>query len=114
MVQFTMQVPEDLAVRIQPLSQWLPTIIRLSLLGFKTSAISTVTELIDFLQQNPTPQEFLHYHVSEHSQKRLHRLLTLNESGLLGNDELAELDELQRLEHFVILLKAQLSQAARS
>lgn len=112
MVQMTMQLPDDLAVRIQPISQWLPTILRLSLLGFRTTAIAVVTELTEFLLQNPTPQEFLGYHVSEQAQVRLRRLLTLNAEGLLSENELKELTELERLEHFVVRLKAQLVQPA--
>jgi hypothetical protein len=38
MVQMTMQVSEQLAKRIQPIGIWLPTIIEISLIGFKTLA----------------------------------------------------------------------------
>jgi hypothetical protein len=107
MVQLTMQLPEDLAVRVQPMSQWLPTILRISLMGFRTTAISAATELVNFLTLNPTPQEFLSYHVSVNSQERLQRLLTLNEAGLLAEAERNELDELEKLEHLVITLKTQ-------
>ena len=110
MVQLTMQIPDDLAVRIQPMSQWLPTILRISLMGFRTTAVSTATEFINFLSRNPTPQDFLNYHVSENSQQRLRRLLSLNETGLLSESEKAELDELEKLEHLVIMLKAQFAQ----
>ncbi len=109
MVQLTMQIPDDLAVRIQPMSQWLPTILRISLMGFRTTAISTATEFVNFLSLNPTPHDFLNYHVSENSQQRVRRLLILNETGLLSEAEKAELDELEQLEHLVIMLKAQLA-----
>ena len=46
MVQMTMQVSEELAERIQPMSQWLPTIIELSLLGLETSASATASEIV--------------------------------------------------------------------
>lgn len=108
MVQMTMQLPEDLAVRIHLSSQWLPTILRLSLLGFRTVAVAAATELMEFLLQNPTPQEFMNYHASEPSQLRLRRLLALNADGLLSESEQKELDELQTLEHLVVRLKTQL------
>lgn len=109
MTPVTVQVTDELAERLQPLRSWLPTIIEMSLLGFKTSAISTVTELIQFLSSNPAPQEALSYHASERSQERLRRLLALNEAGMLSEAEHRELDELQKLEHLVIKLKAQIA-----
>ena len=109
MTQLTMQVPDDLAKRIQPIRSWLPTILELSLLGFKTLATETATETIQFLLTNPSPQEVLDYHGSERAQQRLQRLLALNEAGLLGEAEQLELDELQRIEHTLIMLKAHLA-----
>lgn len=109
MVQLTMQVPEDLAKRIQPIRSWLPTILELSLVGFRTLATETATETIHFLLTNPSPQEVLNYHASERAQQRLRRLLALNEAGLLGETEQLELDELQRIEHTIIMLKAHLT-----
>ena len=109
MVQLTMQVPDDLAKRIQPIRSWLPTILELSLLGFKTLATETATETIQFILTNPSPQEVLNYHASDRAQQRLQRLLALNEAGLLGETEQLELDELQRIEHTLIMLKARLA-----
>ena len=109
MVQLTMQVTEDLAKKIQPIRSWLPTILELSLVGFRTLATETAAETIQFLLTNPSPQEVFNYHASERSQQRLQRLLALNEVGLLGETEQLELDELQRIEHTLIMLKAQLA-----
>ena len=109
MVQMTMQVPDELANRLQPMRTWLPTLIELSLIGFKTLATATATEVIEFLSQNPPPQEVLDYHVSDAAQTRLRRLLSLNENGLLSESEQLELDELQRLEHVIIMLKARIA-----
>ena len=109
MVQMTMHVPDELAERIQPMSAWLPTIIELSLIGFKTLATATATEVLEFLSKNPSSQAVLDYHVSDAAQARLQRLLTLNESGLLSEAEQLELDELQRLEHVIIMLKARIA-----
>lgn len=109
MVQMTMQVPDDLAQRIESIGPWLPTIIELSLVGFKTVAIAAATEVIEFLLQNPSPQEVINYHISEQAQARLQRLLVLNESGLLSKEEQLELDELECLEHIMVMLKAQVA-----
>lgn len=110
MIQMTVQVPEELAKRLQPIQVWLPAILELSLVGFKTLATETATEIIQLFAANPTPQEVLDYHVSERAQARLRRLLALNSAGLLGEEEQQELDELQKIEHTIIKLKTQLAQ----
>jgi hypothetical protein len=107
MVQMTMQVSEELVERLRSLGAWLPTVLELSLVGFKTVAAATATEVIEFLSQDPTPQDILNYHVSKRPQTRLQHLLTLNAAGMLGETEQLELDELQRIEHIIIMLKAQ-------
>jgi hypothetical protein len=109
MAQMTMQVPDELAERLQPMSAWLPTIIELSLIGFKTLATATATEVMEFLSKNPSSQEVFDYHVSDVAQARVQRLLTLNEASLLSEAEHLELNELQRLEHIIIMLKARIA-----
>jgi hypothetical protein len=104
-----MQVSEELAERLQPLGAWLPTVLELSLIGFRTVAAATATETIEFLSRNPAPQEVLAYHVSDRAQTRLQRLLALNAAGRLGEEEQLELDEVQRIEHLLILLKARVA-----
>ncbi|NIM16338.1 MAG: hypothetical protein GTO66_30330 [Candidatus Aminicenantes bacterium] len=106
----TMQVPNDLAERLQPIRYWLPFILELSLVGCKTLATETASEIIRFLSTNPSPQEVLDSHVSERAQVRLRRLLALNEAGLLGEMEQLELDELQQIEHIMIMLKTQIAE----
>ena len=109
MVQMTMQVSDKLAKRIQPIGFWLPTIIEISLIGFKTLATITAAEVIYFLSTTPSAQDLLEYHISEQSQQRLQRLLTRGEAGILSQTEQLELDELQQLEHIIIMLKAQVA-----
>ena len=109
MTHLTLEVPDELAERIQSMKSWFPTVLELSLIGFETTATATATEVIQFLSKDPKPHEVLTYHASERSQERLKRLLTLNESGQLSEVEQRELDELQRIEHVVIMLKAQVA-----
>lgn len=107
MMQMTLQISDKLAEQIEPIGNWLPAILEISLIKFKSMATVTASEVIEFLSKNPSPEEVLEYHVSERAQNRLQRLLALNEAGLLAADEELELDELQRLEHVVVMLKAQ-------
>ncbi len=50
------------------------------------------------------------YNVSDRAQERLRRLLAINEAGLVSEAEQAELDEIEKIEHVVILLKAQVQE----
>jgi hypothetical protein len=109
MMQLTMQVSDELAARVKPIRDWLPIVLELSLIGFKTQATETATEIVEFLSTQPLPQAVLGYHVSERAQTRLQRLLTLNEAGMLSENEQRELDEMQRIEHIMILLKTQVA-----
>ena len=106
MVEIRMQVPDNLAQRLQPMYDWLPTVLELSLIGFKTPAVQTASEIIEFLAQGPSPSEVMTYHVSDRAQERLSRLLAINEAGLASKEEQSELDEIEQIEHVTILLKA--------
>ncbi len=112
MVQVTMQLPDQLAFRIMPARQWMPAILELSLAGLRTPASETAAEVIEFLLSSPSSDQLVAYHVSERAQSRLQRLMALNEAGLLSEDEARELDELERIEHMVIMLKAQAMRTA--
>ena len=107
MVQITLQVTEQLAQQLEPMGDWLSTILELSLIRFKTPAVQTASEIIDFLASNPTSDDLLNFHVSDRAQERLQRLLAINQAGLASPEEQAELDEISRIEHVVLMLKAQ-------
>lgn len=109
MIHVQMQISEELARRIQPLKPWLPTVLELGLIGFETAAAAAATEVIRFLSQNPSPEELMAFHASERTQERLRRLLALNEAGMLSEMEQLELDELQQIDHIVMMLKAQVA-----
>jgi hypothetical protein len=109
MAQMTLNISDELAERLQPLGAWLPTVLELTLVGCKTVAVATATEVLEFLAQSPTPEKVLAYHASARAQRRLQRLLALNAAGLLSEDDQQELDELQQIEHIIIMLKAQLA-----
>ena len=110
MVSVTLQLPDTLAEQFVPALQWGAPLMEIGLARLKTPTSITASEIIDFLLGNPTPQDVLAYHVSERAQNRLQRLLALNEAGYLGESEMEELDELEILEHIIIMLKGQILQ----
>lgn len=109
MVDLTVQVPDELANRLEPIRSWLPTIIELSLVGYKTPAMETAAEIIQFLSANPSPDEVLNFHVSDRAQDRLNYLLSQNKSRTLDEREQRELDEIEEIEHIMTMLKANIA-----
>jgi hypothetical protein len=105
MVEMKMHVPDTLAPKLKRMNRWLPIVLELSLAGFKTATAQTVAEVIDFLAKGPAPKRVAAYKVSARAQMRLRRLLALNASGLLSEDEQRELDEIETLEHLMVMLK---------
>lgn len=112
MIELTLQLPDELAERIGRSGRWAPAILGLGLDGYGTRAAAVANEVIAFLSANPSPAAVLEFHVSEASQDRLRRLLTLNAAGMTSQDDQAELEELERIEHHVVLLKAQVAAEA--
>jgi hypothetical protein len=106
MTELTITVPDGLANQLKAAGVWLPTIIELALAGFRSAAAEPASDLIGFLEKNPSPQDVLSYRASEKSHERLNRLMTLREADLLSPEELTELQELEKLEHIVVMLKS--------
>ncbi len=68
--------------------------------------LNVVNEVLDFLTSGPSPEQIVQFHASEVAQARLRYLLDQQRHNRLSSEEWAELDEMQRLDHFVTLLKA--------
>lgn len=107
MVDITVRVPDSLAEKLEPMRAWLPYVLELSLVGFRTLAAQTVSEVIEFLASGPAPSEVLGYNATERARERTKRLLALNRAGIISSEEQLELDELEQVEHLVTLLKVQ-------
>lgn len=110
MAEVTLPIPDDLAERIRGMEEWMPTVLELGLSGFRTPAAETASEVIQFLSTNPSHQDVRDFHVSDRAQNQLQRLLALNQAGMLSEQEHSELNELQMIEHIVILLKARVAE----
>jgi len=62
-------------------------------------------EVYEFLVDTPTPEAILSFRPSEQTQTKIRTLLEANKQGTLNPDQQAELDEFERVEHFVRMLK---------
>ena len=67
-------------------------------------------ELIDLFADPAMAERILNFHPSPAMQARIEALLEKNRQGQLTADEQAELDEVERLEHFMRLIKARVRQ----
>jgi len=83
----------------------------LAVADVKLSNSALAAEVVEFLSSNPTPEEVLAYQLSEPTQNHLRELLDLNEDGLLTQAHEEELDEFERLDHIIIMLKSRMLQS---
>ena len=121
MAELTIQVPDELAQRLEPYRNRLPERLTHAVENILPSTSSTdllpsvanptnapvaYAEVLDFLVTRPTPQEIVAFKVSAEAQERIRTLLDKNRDGRLTETETAELDLYEQLEHMMILLKA--------
>ncbi len=107
MVELTIQIPDDLALQLQPMQNRLPEIIELGLREITRSQTGLHSEVIEFLAGGPDPQAIINFRPSLEAQTRITELLTKNQSGALSSDEQAELDQYENLDYLMTLVKAQ-------
>ena len=105
----TLDLPNELASRLEPLTNQLPRILELGLrelnadaqLGFEGTA-----EVLEILAGLPTPKEILALRPSQALQARLDILLEKNRTEGLNPEEEQEWERYQYLEHLIRIAKA--------
>jgi len=110
MVEITLQVPENLAERLQPVREQLPEILEIGLQYSRPLSIRAYAQTLEFLATAPTPAEILAFRPSPAIQTEVSRLLSRQKSGTLTPDEDSELDRIGDLEHVLMALKARARQ----
>ena len=109
-MQMTIEIPDELALQLEPERNRLTEIIRrglgqLGLTGHGLSSCALVDEVLDFLARGPQPEEIVAFHPSEKSVERIRELLDKNREHVLTPDEESEMDHIQSLNHLFSLLK---------
>ena len=110
MSPITLNVPDELAVRLRPLEGQLPRILELGLREMNAAAqpgFVGAAQVMEFLASLPTPQEILALRPSDALQARVNALLDKNRSEGLAPDEEQEWERYEYLEHLVRIAKAQ-------
>ncbi len=108
-MNITISVPEELAVRLQPVENHLPSILELGIREWNArqdSGFAGLTHVLETLALLPTPEEILALRPAPALQKRLDDLLEKNRAEGLSADERREWQQYEYAEHLIRLAKA--------
>jgi hypothetical protein len=105
MPTITLEVPDDLADQLGHVRDRLPEFLALSLHQPALPA-HIYRYILDFLASNPTPEQIAAFSPTPEMQERLQTLLERSRSDEFSETERAELDEFERIEHLVVLIKS--------
>ncbi len=104
MTRITLDLPDDLVQQLATAGESLPEILRMNLQG-STVPNRTYRYILDFLTSNPTTAEIASFHPTAEMVERLQTLVSKEHSGNITPIERSELNEYERIEHLMILLK---------
>ncbi len=105
MPKITLEVSEELSQQLAQVGDRLPELLALSLQQPAVPA-QVYRYILDFLASNPTPEQIAELKPTPEMQERLRTLLARSNAGELTPTELKELDEYERIEHLVVMIKA--------
>lgn len=109
-MQFTLELPDDLASQLSALEDKLPQILQLGLRELNAGGQAGFTgaaEVLEFLATLPSPEEIVALRPSETLQTQIDFLLERNKTQGLTADEEQTWQQYQYLEHLVRIAKAQ-------
>ncbi|MEM6597400.1 MAG: hypothetical protein AAF810_06180 [Cyanobacteria bacterium P01_D01_bin.36] len=104
MATLTIEIPDDLMEQISPVKDQLPELIRRGLQPFALPA-EVYRYVLDFVASQPTPEQISDFRPTAEMQGRLRHLLGKEKESSLSVDERQELDEYERIEHLIVMLK---------
>jgi hypothetical protein len=112
MAQLTIEVPDALLPKLEPLRSQLPRLLSQWVTAAQTSRQQPMQptayqEVLSFLMAQPTPEDILNFKVSDSAQMRLRELLNRHREDGLSEDEAMELDGYEQLDHLMQMLKAE-------
>lgn len=112
MAKITLEIPDELSAQLAAVGgafgarerDRLPELLALSL---RQPAVPArfYRSILDFISQNPTPEQIAEFKPTVEMQERLQLLLARSKAETLTALEQAELDEYEHIEHLIVLLK---------
>jgi hypothetical protein len=109
MTQITIDVPERLAPRLEPVQPYIIEFVEMGLHQFDLGDNPLFEELVNFLATHPSSDEILDLQVSPEVEARIEELLQKNRSTQLSEAEALELEIYNKLDLFFTLVKARTS-----
>ena len=109
MSPITLELPDELTMRLRSMADRLPHILELGLREFNAASqpgFVGATQVLEFLAGLPSPEEILALRSSEALQTRVDVLLEKNRTEGLTLAEEQEWEQYQYLEHLVRIAKA--------
>lgn len=104
MPTITLEVSEELSERLQQVGERLPEWLALSL-DQPALPARTYRYILDFLASQPSREEILAFRPTTEMTMRLRTLLGREKAGLITAAEKNELDEYERIEHLMVMIK---------
>jgi hypothetical protein len=105
MATVTIEIPDELSELIAQAGDRLPELLERSLREPALPA-HAYRYVLDFLAGRPSPKEIAAFGPTSEMNERLRTLMGRESSGDITPAEKAELDEYERLEHLMIMIKA--------
>ena len=105
MATITIEVPDELSKLIAQAGDRLPELLAQSLQQ-PTLPAHVYRYILDFLASNPSAEQIASFSPTPEMTERLQTLIAREAAGDLTLPEKAELDEYERLEHLMIMIKA--------
>lgn len=105
MTTVTLELADDLAENIAAVRHRLPEIIVLGLNKLSPLPTQVYAYILSFLASGPTPEQLMEFRPTPEMKDRLDVLLDKSRSDTLTELERQELEEYERIEHIVIMLK---------
>ncbi|MGL5064850.1 MAG: hypothetical protein ACRC62_33130 [Microcoleus sp.] len=108
MATITFQIPDELAMRLDPLKDELPQILMLGLREVEANpanGFSGLRQILEFIASLPSPQEILALRLSDSLQAEIDTLLEKNRTEGLTQIEQRLWQQYEFVEHLVCLLQ---------
>jgi hypothetical protein len=105
MTTVTMEIPDELSELIAQAGDRLPELLAQSLRG-PTLPTHVYRYVLDFLASRPTPEQVASFGPTQEMTNRLRALVERESNGEIAPTEKAELNEYERLEHLMVMIKS--------
>ncbi|AFY32708.1 hypothetical protein [Calothrix sp. PCC 7507] len=105
MPRITLEISEELSQQLAQVGDRLPELLALSLQQPAVPA-QIYRYILDFIASNPTAEQIADFKPTPEMHERLRTLVARSKAGELTPTELKELDEYERIEHLVVMIKS--------